>query len=457
MRVWCCAAIAAAAVGLAVPVSAENRALLVGVGEYRDDAVSDLPGVNLDIDMMRDVAVKLGFKPNEIKVLFDKSATLEEIRIAFDEWLVGGAGPTDRVLFYFSGHGSYVPDTSGDETDDKLDEVLLPHDTALTNTGLNNVLSDDVLGQWLARLQAGVSYVLVDACHSGSVTKGVLAPTVARVKYFAYPQVPKASPPAPRDSSFVDLSVTRSGSARYIALAAAADNEQSLASPKGSYFTLGVLKAVSGAASSRRLTLRETQKTAGEEITRLAAAGTVHHPQLGGDLSLADDNLFATTAAPAPQPESAWAFFELLVDEAPARLEIRNVQPAYGLAERMQLDVTLPRGGYLNVITISEVTGEPLVLFPNKYATENRLEEGPVRLPANGAKYRLSFALPPGASKERNLLVAFLTDEPLSAYEKGSGPSVFRTLPTQGVRSTRGAVVSEAGYAAGKAVYVLAK
>ena len=39
--------------------TAADRALLVGVGDYAQ--VSDLPRIDLDVDMMREVAERLGF------------------------------------------------------------------------------------------------------------------------------------------------------------------------------------------------------------------------------------------------------------------------------------------------------------------------------------------------------------------------------------------------------------
>ncbi len=97
---------------------------------------------------------------------------------AVENWLIDGAGPDDRVLFYFSGHGSQIPDENNDE-DDQFDEVLLLYDAALTEKRgrqtLSGVLIDDDFNQMLARMKSRNILVILDACHSGSATKRMRA------------------------------------------------------------------------------------------------------------------------------------------------------------------------------------------------------------------------------------------------------------------------------------------
>jgi len=70
-----------------------------------------------------------------------------------------------NLFFAYSGHGSYIPDTSGDESD-KRDEVLCPIDYQK-----NGFIVDDVIrSNLINKLNTNVTLtVLIDACHSGTI------------------------------------------------------------------------------------------------------------------------------------------------------------------------------------------------------------------------------------------------------------------------------------------------
>ena len=172
----------------------EDRALLIGVGRYAH-LEEKLNGVSLDLGMMNELSRLMGFTQHAIKVLENEQASTAAVYEAIENWLIRGTGPQDRVLFYFSGHGSQVPDENGDELD-HFDEVLLLYDTTLiTKDGrqtLNGVLHDDRFGKMLAQINSRNILVILDACHSGSATRSIrLAPRTfpvndAQVKYFYY-------------------------------------------------------------------------------------------------------------------------------------------------------------------------------------------------------------------------------------------------------------------------------
>src|SRR5580658_3179761 len=109
MRIWIqLLVICAATALLAGPANASSRALLVGVGDVRNNP---LPGIDVDIDNMRKTALIMGFEPQNIKVLFNEQATSANVHGALDSWIRDGVGPNDRVLIYFSTHGTRVADT----------------------------------------------------------------------------------------------------------------------------------------------------------------------------------------------------------------------------------------------------------------------------------------------------------------------------------------------------------
>ncbi|MBL9087503.1 MAG: caspase family protein, partial [Planctomycetia bacterium] len=92
--------------------------------------------------------------------------------------------PGDRVVFLFAGHGSRVPDGSGDEPDG-FDEVLLPADVRTFEPEGRRVpgaILDDEVGQRLRAIRdAGATvWAVFDCCHAGTMARGGDGPTRAR-------------------------------------------------------------------------------------------------------------------------------------------------------------------------------------------------------------------------------------------------------------------------------------
>jgi hypothetical protein len=84
------------------------------------------------------------------------------------DFLVAKAGFGDRVVFQFSGHGTWVPDRDGDEADSR-DEALVCADYGYGTAGL---ILDDELQKTFARLRYGAgALTLSDSCHSGTVAR----------------------------------------------------------------------------------------------------------------------------------------------------------------------------------------------------------------------------------------------------------------------------------------------
>ena len=175
------------------PTEAAKRALIVGVNDYQHLPVSssrlgrEMPDLRGAVNDARGMAEALArgfdFQPEDIKTLIDEHATREAILAAFRDWLVEGTTPGDVAVFYFSGHGAVVPDDNGDE-DDGLDEALGPHDLAplASTVGEARVILDDELGRLVAQLEGRSVVVIVDACHSGTITRSVRSRVVSSLE-----------------------------------------------------------------------------------------------------------------------------------------------------------------------------------------------------------------------------------------------------------------------------------
>lgn len=135
-----------------------KRALCVGINEYPDPA-NRLSGCVNDAEdwatLLSDVFAFAAI------ILHDNRATGEAILTALMD-MAENAFPGDHVGFTYSGHGTSVPDRSGDEADNR-DEALYVYD---------GVLLDDELRRIIRRLRPGVAMtVITDSCFSGSITR----------------------------------------------------------------------------------------------------------------------------------------------------------------------------------------------------------------------------------------------------------------------------------------------
>ena len=76
--------------------------------------------------------------------------------------ILSGANDGDTIYIHYSGHGTYITDTNGDETDGK-DEVIIPLDF--------NLITDDELKQYINTYLTSNANVLAvfDCCYSGTV------------------------------------------------------------------------------------------------------------------------------------------------------------------------------------------------------------------------------------------------------------------------------------------------
>ena len=133
-----------------------KRALCVGVDAY--PAPNTLTGCVNDTTVWSKSLVKLGF---EVNTLTDKRATHAEIVKALQD-LVAKSQHGDVLVFHYSGHGTQVRDTDGDE-EDGTDEALVPVDF---QDGA--FLIDDDLRDIFNNLAPGVNLTcFIDCCPLG--------------------------------------------------------------------------------------------------------------------------------------------------------------------------------------------------------------------------------------------------------------------------------------------------
>lgn len=413
----------ALALGLPPAAQAADRALLIGVGEYRDPRINDLPGIDRDIDLMQKVSRLFGFEDAEIMRLEDDQATLAGIREAMTGWLRAGVGAEDRVLIYFSGHGTLVPDRSRDEASG-FDSALIAHDTNASDTNPDNVLLDDQINELLLGNPSRHMLVFIDACHSGTVTRSLNDPPAASgrtevvAKYFPLVETDKSG--LTRALGSAD-SFMKAASDNYVALAAARDDEQSLASSSGSFFTLGLVETIGSAAQDdRTLTPAQLRDEVAGFIRRIEPE-RAFSPQLGGNEALFDKALPIGRAADPPEPgfvNATGPSADLLGDTPSIDVRLAKGGATLSRGDRLMLEFETSKGGWLSVVAMDD-DGENVVLFPNSFLREEkRIEAGRYRFPGSDWPADVVLqALDPGRSR----VVVLVTQEPLGLYESADG------------------------------------
>jgi len=167
-----------------------TKALCIGINDY-PGTDNDLSGC---VNDAQDWAEELSRRGFTVTQLLDQEATIAAMIKAIGT-LIDGAVKGDTLVITYSGHGTWVPDSSGDEPDGR-DEALCPYD--LMSKG---ALIDDDIHELFARRAAGVRIVLIsDSCHSGSVTRGDeadLDPDLPRVHFMPPQAWMKGSLPSP--------------------------------------------------------------------------------------------------------------------------------------------------------------------------------------------------------------------------------------------------------------------
>ena len=149
-----------------VPGMAEDRALVIAISEYPE---KPLQGPRNDARTMeRLLNGPLGFRPDQVRMLLDGAATKRGIVDAIETWVIGGTGPGDRALIYWSGHGTQLPDRGDADETDGHDEALVPVDYKAPRGGF---LIDDEIGAFLERLADRRVTLIVDACNSGTISR----------------------------------------------------------------------------------------------------------------------------------------------------------------------------------------------------------------------------------------------------------------------------------------------
>ncbi|NEW60525.1 caspase family protein, partial [Sulfurovum sp. bin170] len=250
---------------------AQKEALLVGVSDYRGTA-DDLVGIDIDVANMKSLLEKWGFHTTILSN--EESMNLSQQLDSYS-----ALTKDDDFVFYYSGHGYHIKDKNGDESDGE-DETLV-----LSDGKSNDLFLDDALYGYLNNIPAK-KLIVLDSCHSGTAFK-------------AFGDKPK--PKSLSNNNAVDGVVktkafrpqqSKLNSGAYIVFSASQDNEESLATKRGSLFTNAFVNQFRD-GKGKGLKLMDLKRNIGQEIIAYCnqTSSEAHHP----NLSASDASLKYTT------------------------------------------------------------------------------------------------------------------------------------------------------------------
>jgi hypothetical protein len=154
----------------------DKYALVVGIDDY-PGAGNDLTGPVADAGLFRDLLIKkFGFKPANVVMLTNADATRDHVLNAFARHL-GQAGPQGAAVFYYSGHGTQMPNNLAltaplDAEADGRDEALYVWGTDQQSS----VILDDEIGFLIDQLKTERVLLVHDSCNSGTSARGAGQP-----------------------------------------------------------------------------------------------------------------------------------------------------------------------------------------------------------------------------------------------------------------------------------------
>ena len=138
------------------PPPTEKLALLIGIDRFQGATRPNFGGAG-DVSDMRELLIRSGWAPGNIRVLTDEGARAADIRSGL-RWLVDRSSPTSFSVVHYSGHTQQSGST----------EYLWPHD--------NQLIPDTELAASLRQLR-GKAWIDISGCEAaGFVQDGLASP-----------------------------------------------------------------------------------------------------------------------------------------------------------------------------------------------------------------------------------------------------------------------------------------
>lgn len=137
-------------------------AVVIGIADYEGRG-NDLWHPDEDAKEMANVLYANGYATENVKVLLNRQATAQAIVNAIN-WLVESEAAGDEVVFFYSGHGSFIEDSNewdNDGESDGYDEMIVSYDFY--------GLTDGSLKTAFATIESTKFALMFGSCNSGGM------------------------------------------------------------------------------------------------------------------------------------------------------------------------------------------------------------------------------------------------------------------------------------------------
>lgn len=156
-------------------------AIIIGIDDYDHfDEDGDLKGATTDASLIYNhFRYERRIPDSQIQLFLDDSndpADSVTSQVLHDAIVNSGADNDDNLVIYFAGHGNFIDDTTGIETDGLMGGLCMS-DNYIDNSGMVNECE---LNNWITEKNVGNTYLIIDACHSGDFVDDIFqAPRTA--------------------------------------------------------------------------------------------------------------------------------------------------------------------------------------------------------------------------------------------------------------------------------------
>lgn len=266
-----------------------RRALLIGVGKYESNQFPSLDYPKNDVARFGELleSPPYGFTVTRLTDESPQKPTRTNILNAIQRVLIDESHEGDTVIFYFSGHGSWVTNSLSDESDLR-DETLVPADAVRpvkSSTDLRDIRDKEVAELFNRALDKKIKLTaIIDSCHSGSIARGdEQTKEVDGVAFDIKTRPSETQRIKPEDRGALIITA-----AEDYQQASGSTYELNGITARYSHLTAEILRSLYEVPADRQTTRDLFRRVS----SRLVAAGRSQTPTIAGDSTRFDETLF---------------------------------------------------------------------------------------------------------------------------------------------------------------------